>query len=188
MHTILPLTSQLPSWFALRVRPNHEKTVSQLLQFQGYEEFLPTYRVRRRGTQRWRDLDIALFAGYVFCRFDRPSWTRIINTPGVIDVVRTGRTLAAVDEREIEALQIMQPLGAQMDPVPGLHTGQGVRITAGPLAVRPGTIVHFKNSTRLVLSVTLLQRSVLVEVDRDWITRDSVAEPGLPAAGQARFV
>ncbi len=174
--------SNVSSWFAVRVKPNHEKSVSELLHFQGYEEFLPTYRVRRRGTQRWHDRDVALFDGYVFCRFDRSSWVRVINTPGVIDVVRAGRTLAPIDDQEIEALQIVQRYRAEMVPSPHLHAGQAVRITAGPLAVRPGIIVNFKNSARLVLMVTLLQRSVLVEIDRDWIAYDSVPEVTSSAA------
>lgn len=174
--------STVSSWFAVRVKHNHEKTVSELLQFQGYEEFLPTYRVRRRGTQRWHERDVALFDGYVFCRFDRSSWARIINTPGVIDVVRAGRTLAPVDDQEIEALQIVQRSRAEMAPCPHLHVGQTVSITGGPLAVRPGTIVNFKNSARLALRVTLLQRSVLVEIDREWISYDSLHTVGSLAA------
>jgi transcription antitermination factor NusG len=154
------------------VKPNHEQRASELLHFQGYEEFLPTYCVRRHVAQRWRNVEIALFRGYVFSRFDRQSWPRIINTPGVIDVVRIGRSLAAVDEQEIEALQIVQRTKTGMEPSPHWNTGQSVRIAAGPLAVRPGKIVDFKNSTRLVLSVSLLQRAVLCEVESDWITYD----------------
>jgi transcriptional antiterminator NusG len=153
-----------PSWFALRVKPNHEQRVSELLHFQGYEEFLPTYCVRRHVAQRWRNVEIALFRGYVFSRFDRQSWPRIINTPGVIDVVRIGRSLAVVDEQEIEALQIVQHTKTGMEPSPHWNTGQTVRITAGPLAVRPGKIVDFKSSTRLLLSVSLLQRAVLAKL------------------------
>lgn len=160
------------SWFALRVKPNHEKSVSELMRIQGYEEFLPTYRIRCRRAQRWHDLELALFGGYIFCRFDRTSWPRIINTPGVIDVVRAGRTLAPVDEQEIEALQIVQRSTVEVQPWPYLQVGQPVRITAGPLAGRPGSVVTLKGSTRLVLLMTLLQRSVLVEIDRDSITYD----------------
>jgi transcription termination/antitermination protein NusG len=165
----LSIDTRDASWFALRVKPNHEKSVARAIEFQGYEGFLPTYRVRRATSPRSHEIDHALFAGYVFCRFGRASWARIINTPGVIDVVRSGRTLAAIDQEEIEALQIAQSARSQMEPWPYLAAGDAVRIAAGPLAGRQGIVVTVKGSTRLVLSVTMLQRSVLAEIDRSWL-------------------
>jgi transcription antitermination factor NusG len=178
---------QQSSWFALRVKANHEKNVSKLLSIQGYEEFVPTYRVRRRRAQRWQEVDTALFGGYVFCRFDRSSWARVIDTPGVIDVVRVGKALLPVDGNEIEALQIVNRSRAQMEPGPYLCVGQPVNIMSGPLADRSGTIVNFKGSTRLVLLVTLLQRSVLVEIDRDWISYRSAAPLASVVSEHARI-
>ena len=157
----LSLDTREASWFALRVKPNHEKNVARFLQYQGYEGFLPTYKIRRGGTQRSQEVELALFAGYVFCKFDRASWARIINTPGVIDAVRSGRSLVSIDQEQIEALQIVQNARSRMEPWPFVAVGDSVRIAAGPLAGRQGTIVTLKGSTRLVLSVTLLQRSVL---------------------------
>ena len=161
-------------WFALRVKPNHEKRVSELINYQGLEEFLPTYRVRRRWAQRWQNIDVPLFPGYVFSRFERQSWTKIINTPGVIDAVRFGTTLAAVEQDEIQALQLVQRSKTAMQPSPYLMPGQIMRVTAGPLAGVNGTLLEIKGTTRLVLSVTLLQRSVLVEIDRNWVTYDPI--------------
>src|SRR5215471_5371726 len=45
-----------PKWFALRVRSNFEKPVSNLLQAKGVEEFLPVYPSRRVWADRIRDL------------------------------------------------------------------------------------------------------------------------------------
>lgn len=50
------------------------------------------------------------------------------------------------------------------------QSGRFGRITAGPLAGIEGVIVNMKNSVRLVLSVSLLQRSVLLEIDCDCVT------------------
>ena len=169
----LSLDTREASWFALRVKPNHEKNVARFLQYQGYEGFLPTYKIRRGGTQRSQEVELALFAGYVFCKFDRASWARIINTPGVIDAVRSGRSLVSIDQEQIEALQIVQNARSRMEPWPFVAVGDAVRIAAGPLAGRQGTIVTLKGSTRLVLSVTLLQRSVLAEVDRAWLVDET---------------
>ena len=183
MPNTLRSDSNTQPWFALRVKPNHEKRVSELINGQGLEEFLPLYRVRRRWAQRWQNIDTPLFPGYVFSRFERQSWTTIINTPGVIDAVRFGSTLASIEDEEIRALQSVQRSKLAMEPSPYLRPGQLMRVTAGPLAGINGTLIEMKGLTRLVLSVTLLQRSVLVEIDRNWITYEAV--PPMAASAQA---
>lgn len=169
-------------WFALRVKPNHEKRVSELIDYQGFEEFLPLYRVRKRWAQRWQNIDTPLFPGYVFSRFERQHWAKIMTTPGVIDAVRFGTTLASVDEEEIRALQLVQRSKTAMQPSPFLRAGQHIRVTAGPLAGVDGILTEIKGVTRLVLSVTILHRSVLVEIDRNWVTYDPI--PHMAAAQQ----
>ena len=47
--------------------------------------------------------------------------------------------------------------------------GSKVRLQDGPLRGLEGIMVEDKK-TRLILSLTLLQRSVAVEIDRAWIT------------------
>jgi transcription antitermination factor NusG len=155
-------------WFALRVKPNHEKKVSFSIADRGFEEFLPLYPVRK-WTEGKKDVQAPLFPGYVFCKFDRSSWVPVIRTPGVIDVVRCGKSPAGIADEEIASLQQVHRLRATMEPWPYLKTGQTVNISAGPLAGVSGTLVEVKRLVRLVLSVSLLQRSVLVEVDREWV-------------------
>ncbi len=186
-NSVTPDNDNLP-WFALRVKPNHEKRVSELINYQGLEEFLPLYRVRRRWRQRLQNVDMPLFPGYVFSRFNRQDWTRIVDTPGVIDAVRFGTTLASVDQDEIQALQLVQQSKTATQPSPYLRAGQSIRVTAGPLAGVNGTLMEIKGVARLVLSVTILQRSVLVEIDRNWVTYDplphipSIPQPHCPVA------
>ena len=97
-----------------------------------------------------------------------------MNNHGVIDAVRFGTTLASVDEEEIQALQRVQQSKTALQPHPYLRAGQSIRVTAGPLAGVRGTLTEVKGVTRLVLSVTILHRSVLVEIDRNWVTYDPI--------------
>jgi transcription antitermination factor NusG len=52
---------------------------------------------------------------------------------------------------------------------PYLKVGQKVRVEVGSLSGVEGILLRDKGSDRLVLSVTVLQRSVSVELDRAWI-------------------
>jgi transcription antitermination factor NusG len=170
------------AWFALRVSPRHDKIVALALRNNGLEECLPLYRSRRRWSDRFKMVDLPLFPGYVFCKFHPSSLVPILNTPGVIDIVRAGRTLLTVDEREIDNLKVLVSSGLQSEPWPYLEVGQHVRIQSGPLSGREGLLVEVGRTPRLVLSITLLQRSVLVEIDREWVALCAPAvrsEPGV---------
>ena len=55
------------------------------------------------------------------------------------------------------------------EPWPFLRVGQRVAIESGSLAGLEGILQQVRKTCRLVVSVNLLQRSVAVEVDRDWV-------------------
>jgi transcription antitermination factor NusG len=156
-------------WFALRVRSNAEKIVHAALLRKQYESFLPTYRSRRRWSDRVKELDAPLFPGYTFCRFDAAKRLPILTTPGVVSIVSSGQGPIAVDEGELASVRSMLLSGAVVGPWPFLREGEYVSVERGPLAGVEGIIVSVKNQYRLVVSVSLLQRSVAVEIDRDWV-------------------
>jgi transcription antitermination factor NusG len=158
-----------PKWYAVRVMPRHEKNVSLILKLKGFEDFLPLYTARQKWADRYKNIQLPLFPGYVFCRFEASTRIPILNTPGVIEILRFGPHLAALDEDEIQALQELMRSELACQPWPRLEIGQPVEIAEGPLSGLKGTVVEFKKALRLVLSVTLLCRSVLVEIDPSWV-------------------
>ena len=154
-------------WYALRVRPRHEKSVFEQLNAKGLNAFLPLYPARRKWADRWKILSLPLFDGYVFCRFEPSARSRVLCTPGVIDVVRNGSEPASIDEAEIECVRLVMNSGRHAEPYPALHQGQRVTVSAGPLAGAAGTLLEVRSGLRLVISIELLQRSVQVEIERD---------------------
>jgi transcription antitermination factor NusG len=158
------LTSQ---WFALTVKPQHERVAAQALESKGLEFFLPLYRARRRWSDRIKESSLPLFPGYVFCRFACGERAQVLATPSVRSVVSFGRTPAPVVEEELHAVRSILASGLLAGPWPFLNVGQTVRIEAGPLSGLEGILVQLKDVCRVVVSVQLLQRSVAVEIDRD---------------------
>lgn len=156
-------------WFALKVRVRGEPQVARMLRGRDYECLLPTYPDRRRYTDRLARVDIALFPGYMFCRFDPLRKLPILTTPGVEHIVSLARTPQPVPLAEIDAIQQLMESGALSKPWPYLKVGQQVRIAQGSLAGIEGLLVQERGKDRLIVSVHLLQRSVAVEVDRDSI-------------------
>jgi transcription antitermination factor NusG len=155
-------------WFALSVVPRKEKATAQTLRAKGYEDFLPMYSVKRRWSDRVKTVDMPLFPGYVFCRFDPKIRLPILKIATVMAVAGLGKTPQPVPDEEIRALQVVCESGMQPVPCPYITAGAKVRILEGPLTGLEGILTE-ASEVRLVLSVTLLQRSISVEVEREWI-------------------
>jgi len=167
----MPLTDQgsLP-WFALQVRARQEASVADQLTGQGYERFLPLYKLRTRWSDGIKEFDAPLFPGYLFCRFNPHNRLPILKTPGVIQIVSFNSIPAVVDDTEILSIQRLAASGMEHQPCAFLAIGDRVRINAGPLLGLEGILSSVKGNHRLVLSVSLLQRSVAVEIDSAFIT------------------
>jgi transcription antitermination factor NusG len=156
-------------WYALRVRSHYENTVVSHLRARGFEAFLPLYQCRRRWSDRFKDFEQPLFPGYVFSRFNPLNRLPVLSIPGVVNPVAIGRTPVPVDDAELTAIQIAVRTGLRSSPWPFLQVGQRVRIEQGPLCGIEGILVAIRGRERLVLSVSLLQRSIAVQMEADWV-------------------
>jgi transcription antitermination factor NusG len=157
------------SWFALRVRSNYERIASAHLRERGFEEFSPFYQVQRRWSDRTKTMDQFLFPGYVFSRLNPHDRLLAVTAPGVVGLVGFGKVPCAIPDEEIESIRTMVSSGVLMKPWPFLEVGQRVLIERGPLAGAEGILQDVKGQFRLVVSISLLQRSVSAEVDRTWV-------------------
>jgi transcription antitermination factor NusG len=184
----MSLTPDSHRWFALQVRTRWESSTAVLLSGKGYQTFLPTYKMRKRWKGRVREVDSALFPGYVFCHFDAQQRLPVLVTPGVISVVGQGRIPLPVDDGEMAALQTVVSSGFRAEPWPFLELGQRIRIEHDVLQGLEGILINFKGNHRIVVSVSLLRRSVALEIDRSCVkavgparvaSREAIAVHGL---------
>lgn len=164
-------TVDLPTypWFALETRNRYEEFVAKQLRGKGYEPFLPVYKERRRWSDRFKEIEVPLFPRYVFCRFNVQNRLPVLTTAGLVQIVGAGKNPIPIDDEEIAAIQTVVQSGLPRQPWPFMQIQQKARITYGPLCGLEGTLLKFKGHHRLVLSVTLLQRSIAVEVDSNWV-------------------
>jgi transcription termination/antitermination protein NusG len=155
-------------WYVVRVRPNSEWKTTASLTGRGYEVFLPLLR-RPTARSRAKLLEVPLFPGYVFCRFDRRNLVPIVSATGVVQVLSRDHRPEAVDDDEIVALRSIALADLPLEPWPTFETGQKIKILYGPLAGIEGRIVRDGARPQLVVSVSLLHRSVVAHIDREYI-------------------
>ena len=166
-------------WLAVQVRSGREIGTAAGLRERGYEEFVPLCQQKRRWSDRTKVVNVALFTGYVFCRFDAANPYPIVTTPGVLMIVGGKHCPVPVNNSEIEALQITSRAQTECSPCAFLDVGQRVQIHSGPLSGLSGIVVRFKNRHRLVISISLLRKSVAIELD----SYSVAAAPQMPLIG-----
>jgi len=166
-------------WYALQIRPRFEKLAARYLRDKGYEEYLPLITSTRRWSDRIKTVEMPLFSGYLFCRFDVQERLPILVVPGVLSIVGIAKVPATIPESQISSLQQVIASKLNCVPWPFVQVGQSMSVERGPLAGLKGKVIEVKSSLRLVLSLPLLQRSVAVEIDRDCVDFVQAAEAEL---------
>jgi len=165
---VIPEVQGAP-WYAIRVRPNYEKPVATALRGKGFQEFLPLIRSKRQWSDRVKIMDLPLFPGYLFCRLNLEERLPLLTTPGFLYLVGVGKHPEPVDEAEIASIQAVLRSGLTVTPWLNLVVGQKVRLKHGPLRGLEGVLTRIANRHRIYVSVTLLKRSISVEVDPEWV-------------------
>lgn len=154
-----------PEWFAAYTSPRHEKKIAEHFQMREIDHFLPLYHSARK----WKDgsrvtLALPLFPSYIFVRITRDERVRVLETPGILSIVSSGKGPAPLHEFEIETMRSGLHL-RNVEPYPCLAVGQRVRIIAGALNGLEGVLLRRKNQLRVVITLEHIMQSMAVEVD-----------------------
>ena len=151
-------------WFALQTRSRHEKIVRRELSDRNIEQFLPTVRRQSQWKDRKKEIEFPLFPGYCFARFSLDNRLAVLQSPGVVNIVGALRP-EPIPDLEIESLRLVMNNRTRYELYPYLKEGCLVEVTTGPMQGAKGVFMRHAKPHRLVLSISLIQRAVAVEID-----------------------
>lgn len=162
--TPMTATPQLEAWYALRHLSNRVFAVRDALRAAGVTEFLPTYPVETRWTDRTKTTERPLFAGYIFARFDPAHASAILRTRGVFQILSIDQVPVPISDDVIETLRrvVESPRAVACCPY---VAGVMVTVERGPFAGRAGVVTRTQGLTTLTIPVEILGRSVSVQID-----------------------
>ncbi len=166
-----------PRWYALQTKTQYERHVVRALQEKVFEPYLPMVCTRRRRKGTISEVPTPLFPGYVFCRFELRNRLHVLRTSFVRSVVSSCGVALSIDEGEIEAVRSAVAFGQNPHPHPFLKVGQWVRVECGAMEGVEGVLLEFRKQYRLVVSITLLERSVAVDIDEAWVSSIPSRDP-----------
>jgi transcription antitermination factor NusG len=156
-------------WSVAHVRSRREKLLARHLLQNGVPYYLPQMEksVQRAGRQFVSH--VVLFAGYVFFRGGAAERRIVLRSNVVANLIEVeNQALFGEELRQIRRLQLE---GASLAPVEELTPGDAVRITEGAFAGYHGVVVHGRRGDRLLVSISLLCKTVSVEFAREALAR-----------------
>ena len=152
-------------WYAVWTRSRHEQVVRTQLDEKGVAAFLPTMTRWSRWKDRKKQIDVPLFPGYVFARFEPGERLSVLKCSGVVSIVSFNGEPAPVPDHEIESIRTLVASTLPYDPCPTIKTGTLVEVSHGPLKGVVGRLTRKGTQSRLILSVDLIGQAVSVQVD-----------------------
>src|SRR4051794_32680103 len=151
-------------WYALKIRTRSEAVALASLDYYGFESYCPQVKTQRKYSDRIKSVTEPVFPGYLFCRFDLSSKSKVLSSNAVERVVGFGSQATPIPASEIEAIRRTVDAGGAAAPVPRM--GDRVRVIAGSLQGIEGVLVREANAASFIVSVQLLQRSVSLSIEQ----------------------
>ena len=155
------------NWYAVFTVPQNEKSALKHLDVHGIESFLPTYESVRDWKNRQRvKITLPLFPTYLFVHINSSERSKVLQSPGVLRILGSGRDHASIPDSEVEFLR-SGCCGHRMEPYRELVIGEKARIISGPFEGVQGILVKKNNSLRFVLTIELINQHAAIEVSAE---------------------
>lgn len=159
------------SWYVLRTRPQHERTVYSNLLAKGFSAWLPLHRQPSRRKDRDRWISVPLFSGYVFVHMAISDKMQVVNTHGVHNFVANSQG------------HPIPVSGSMLDTVNRIETythdyaltsipehGPWGRVVRGPLSGLEGIVEGLDVASRLVVPLEPFELAISVTISRADVT------------------
>ena len=156
-------------WLAVYTKPRHEKAVEKEFQKKGFEVYLPMLKERRKWSDRKKWVEFPMFRSYVFVRTKIKNTLFVLQTPGVVKVIKFGEEVAVVRNESIEAIKLMIEGGYNPEPLNYFIQGDPVEVKDGPLKGLVGEVIRLDKNDRLVVRVDAIQHSISIQIDRGFL-------------------
>lgn len=163
-------------WEIAHLRSRQEKSVARLLREGGKPFYLPQIEQTKKRSGRTFVSHLPLFPGYIFLRRVEGLRQTLFRVSAVANMIQV------LDQAQLtaELLQIrqLQANGAILTARVDLAPGDAVHIKEGVFSGYSGIVIEGRGSMRLIVSVSILKKSVTIEFPRELLGRLKPGEAG----------
>ena len=165
-------------WYAVYCKNRHERKVHERLTAHGVSNYLAERETRVMWGTRSRRVHKNFLPGYVLVheQIDPRVYLMILQTEGVVKFVgKPWPKLSWIPDEQVKSLKLLLHAPVEFEEVPFWVSGEMVEVIAGPLAGVSGRVASSENQKRrVVISIDLLQRSLMVGIEAHWLRRAQV--------------
>ena len=166
-----PNISTVKHWYALYTKPRHEFKAQAQMQAKEIEFYLPTFTKIKKWSDRKKKIIEPVFRGYIFVYADEKERITAMQNNSVVNTVSFKGKPSIIPEWEIENLKIILENSSEIFVSDRIEIGTKVKIVSGPFEDVTGVVQEVNKETWLAVSIDLLQRSILVKLNKDSVLK-----------------
>ena len=163
--------SDSKKWIAVYTKPRHEKFVEKELKKKGVDVYLPMLKERRKWSDRKKWVSFPLFSSYIFVKIEIKNALIILQTIGVVKLVKFNNKVAIVPEQSIQNIRLMIEGGYNPEPTDYFIKGNPIKVKDGPLKGIVGEVINVDKKDRLVIRVDAIQHSISIKINRSYLSK-----------------
>ena len=163
--------SDSKKWIAVYTKPRHEKFVEKEFKKKGFDVYLPMLKERRKWSDRKKWVSFPLFSSYIFVKIEIKNALIILQTIGVVKLVKFNNKVAIVPEHSIQNIRLMIEGGYNPEPTDYFIKGTPIEVKDGPLKGIVGEVINVDKKDRLVIRVDAIQHSISIKINRSYLSK-----------------
>ena len=163
-------------WEIAHLRSRQEKAVARLLLEGRKPFFLPQIKQTKKCSGRTLVSHLPLFPGYIFLRRVDGLRQTLWRTSAVANMIAVPDQAQLTSE--LQLIRKLQATGAYLTAHTDVVCGDAVRIEEGAFSGYTGVVIKERGALRLIVSVSILRKSVAVEFPRELVVRVSPTDSG----------
>ena len=164
-------------WFAIYTNPRAEKKVSDQLNRQGIEHYLPLQKRLKQWSDRKKWVEEPLFRSYLFVHVSELEYLKVLQTYGVVRFITFERKAVPVPEDQIALIRRLLLEEVDLEVVEqDFEPGDLVEVNAGPMMGMKGELVSVQGEFRVRVRFEMLAQSILVNIPGGWLKTLKKAE------------
>ena len=140
-------------WYAVYTAPRAEKKVSERFVQEGIDHYLPIQTVKRRWSDRIKEVQVPVVNGYIFVRINSTEFIKVTHVYGALSFVKEGGQPVAIPDKQMEGLRFMvehadEPVEYSQE---SFEHGETITIIKGPLEGMMGELIEVKGNHKVLI-------------------------------------
>ncbi len=153
-------------WYALYTKSRNEKKVYQNLIEKNIETYLPVEKKLKQWSDRKKWVEEPMIRSYIFVKIFLYELQDVLQTPGVVTIIRFGGSPEAIPENQINTIKKI--LSNDIDyeiSSEKFEIGQKVEVASGKLKGIKGELINNLNKYKVLIRIESINQNLLVQIN-----------------------